>query len=125
MSYKASFKGNILKLPKQPPKPMRKIEIGNTVEVETKSSSPNGYYKQLTFLVKNGGDITVENYLKKVESKILDSLTLSCTITAFHVSTLSVQSRVLTSLPYPYSHGFSRIYRIRTITAFHVSHFQR
>ena len=52
-------------------------------------------------------------------------LTLSCTITAFHVPTLSVQSRLLTCLPYPYNHGFSLIYRIRTITAFHVSHFQR
>ena len=38
------------------------------------------------------------------------SLTLSCTITAFHVSTLPVQSRLLTCLPYPYNHGFSRIY---------------
>ena len=57
--------------------------------------------------------------------KLIYTLTLSCTITAFHVSTLSVQSRLLTCPPYPYNHNFSRIYRIRTITAFHVSHFQR
>ena len=36
-------------------------------------------------------------------------LTLSCTITAFHVSTLSVQSRLFTYLPYSNNHGFSRV----------------
>ena len=49
LEFKAVFKGNILKLPKQPPKPRRKIEIGNTVDVEIRNSSLNGYYKQLTF----------------------------------------------------------------------------
>ena len=63
--------------------------------------------------------------LKPIGPERGERLTLSCTITAFHVSTLSIQSRLLTCLPYPYNHGLSRIYRIRTITAFHVSHFQR
>ena len=80
--------------------------------------------KDINRFEKQNPDISI-SVLGYSKDERIYPLTLSCTITAFHVSTLSVQSRLLTCLPYLYNHGFSRIYRIRTITAFHVSHFQR
>ena len=74
MEYRPVIKGNIMILPKRIKKQPRKIEIGRNVDIEKKKSCLNGYYKQLSFKVKNGGDISIENYLKNVEREIVKSL---------------------------------------------------
>ena len=74
MEYKPILKGNIMTLPKRFKKPIRKIELGKTVNVEKNKTCLNGYYKQFSFSVKNGEGITIENYLKSVENKIIQSL---------------------------------------------------
>ena len=74
MEYKPIIKGNIMTLPKRIKKPTRKIDFGRSVKVEKNKTSLNGYYKQFSFSVKNGSDISIENYLKNVESQIVKSL---------------------------------------------------
>ena len=74
MEYKPVLNGNIMTLPKRFKKPTRKIELGKTVNVEKNKTSLNGYYKQFTFSVKNGEGVTIDNYLKSVEDKVIQSL---------------------------------------------------
>ena len=74
MEYKPVIKGNIMTLPKRLKRSSRKIELGRSVNVEKNKTSLNGYYKQFSFSVKNGSDISIENYLKNVESQIIKSL---------------------------------------------------
>ena len=74
MEYKPVIKGNIMTLPKRVKKPTRKIEIGRRVDVEKNKTCLNGYNKQFSFRVKNGSDISIENYLKNVENQIIKSL---------------------------------------------------
>ena len=74
MEYKPIIKGNIMILLKRIEKKPRKIEIGRSVDIEKCKTSLNGYYKQLSFKVKNGSDISIENYLKNVEKSIVKSL---------------------------------------------------
>ena len=74
MEYRPIFKGNIMILPKRIEKKPRKIEIGRSVGVEKIKTCLNGYYKQLSFKVKNGSDISIENYLKNVEREVVKSL---------------------------------------------------
>ena len=74
MEYKPVIYGNVMKLPKKIKKPPRKIEIGRSVNIEKNKTCLNGYYKQLSFSVKNGSDISIENYLKNVEKQIIKSL---------------------------------------------------
>ena len=74
MEYKPIIKGNIMTLPKRVKKPTRKLDFGRSVNVEKNKTSLNGYYKQFSFSVKNGTDISIENYLKNVESQIVKSL---------------------------------------------------
>ena len=74
MEFKPVINGNIMTLPKRFKKPTRKLELGRSVNVEKNKTSLNGYYKQFSFSVKNGEDISIENYLKNVERQILKSL---------------------------------------------------
>ena len=74
MEYKPIIKGNIMILPKRIKTQPRKIEIGRSVNIEKNKTCLNGYYKQLSFKVKNGSDISIENYLKNVEREIIKSL---------------------------------------------------
>ena len=74
MEFKPVIKGNIMTLPKRFKKPTRKLELGRSVNVEKNKTCLNGYYKQFSFSVKNGSNISIENYLKNVEHQILKSL---------------------------------------------------
>ena len=74
MEYRPVINGNIMTLPKRVKKPIRKLEIGRSVNVEKNKTCLNGYYKQFSFSVKNGSDISIENYLKNVERQIVKSL---------------------------------------------------
>ena len=74
MEYRPVINGNIMTLPKRIKKPTRKLELGKSVNVEKNKTCLNGYYKQFSFSVKNGSDISIENYLKNIERQIIKSL---------------------------------------------------
>ena len=67
-------KNNVMRLPKRSVRKPKKLEFGKLVDVAKKQTCLNGYYKQLIFSVKNGSDISIENYLKNVEHHIIKSL---------------------------------------------------
>ena len=78
MSYKPIFCGNIIKFVEIPTKTsVNEINIGKKVEIEKKDTCLNGYFKQTTYKVQNGDDVSLGNYLKTVSQHVIKSLELN------------------------------------------------
>ena len=78
MSYKPIFCGDIVKFVEIPTvAPINEINIGKKVDIEKKDTCLNGYFKQTTYRVQNGDDISLGNYLKTVSQYIIKSLELN------------------------------------------------
>ena len=76
MEYDFIYEGNIVRaVKKKAPPPVKRREIGiRKVDIVKENTCLNGYFKQLTYSVQNGLDISIENYLKNVEPYIVKSL---------------------------------------------------
>ena len=76
MEYDFIYEGNIVRVvKKKAPPPTKRREIGiKKLDIVKKNTCLNGYFKQLTYSVRNGTDISMENYLKNVEPYIIKSL---------------------------------------------------